>query len=127
MKESDFVLWAKDVGVDSESLSILLVVAPCESIVTLFSYNGMKQMNEDKDYPIEAAAVKSGLFIIGSSGSGDPIAIDFKNNAGSIHFVNHEEMDGQNVLTVKIADNMRDFVSLLEEEKLPIDYFDALD
>lgn len=129
MTKSEFLQWALVFGVEAETVELLSAIVPADddSVDMIYSYAGIRQMNEDEDYPIEAAAVAAGMLIIGSGLNGDPIAMDLKKEPNTIHFVFYEELEEITVLTRKIANNPDEYSKFKKEDRLPYDYFEALD
>lgn len=129
MKELEFVVWARSRGVDEELISALLrmIAESKDPNEMIYSLEGIKQMNEDEEYPVEAAAVRAGFFVIGSCINGDPVVMDLKQNPGSIHFASHEDLDEGKALLTQVADSLEEFAQLMAQDELPIDYFEAID
>jgi hypothetical protein len=84
--------------------------------------------DQSRDYN-DIDALADGLLIIGRCPNGDPIAIDIRQEPGSIWYISHEEMFGVPLRTVsiKVTNDIEEFVNQCENEQFPIDYFDARD
>ena len=129
MTESEFANWALDLGIDGTSLRSLIEVASHHDKDTFVGrsvedFAGIKELSEEE--PLGVLATNGGFLVFGSCPNGDQIAVDLKTDPGSVHYLFFEEEDELKIISNKIVPNLPMFVTMMNAEKLPFDYHEAI-
>lgn len=84
---------------------------------------------EHESDPMDVAPAKYGFLIVGTCPNGDPIAVDLRDDVGSVWYLAHElmhEAPPLRSIAIRVADDVYDFVDgLAHRDGFPIDYFQA--
>ena len=128
--KTEFANWALSLGIDGKTLSLLVTLPnrfPDRELIQRFipSLTEIRELNDEE--PLGTAAIQDGFITIGSCPDGDPIAIDLKTNPGAVHFISHEELDGNSVITKMVARDLQSFVRMMDHEIIAYDFHEAVD
>src|SRR5204863_8842026 len=94
-----FTAWAAKRGIPETIVETLIESTPQKEDLDpempspIYDLANIMGMNGEDGIPVPAIAC--GFLMIGSCPNGDPVAIDFKQEIGSIHYLSHEEMFGK--------------------------------
>ena len=137
MTDHEFLEWAATSGVPGTTAQQLVEAAaspeemkeasdammPAPPIYTL---DDIIEMSDTDCFGFQAK--DHGFILIGGCPNGDPIAMDVRDQVGSIWYIGHETMycTPLREIAAKVAEDLESFVvGLIEEEGFPYDYYDA--
>ena len=129
MNETEFRNWATKHSVSNKIVKSLMESAALAIEDTLvgramLDYAGIAEITDE--VIIDSCPFDAGFVVFGDCPNGDPIAIDVQNNVGTIHYLSHEETDGCEFPSFQVAESMGNFLKQYANEKMPIDYHEAL-
>ena len=129
MNESEFLVWATSRSLQQAEVESLKLSASHAEEDTLtgrvvLDYASIAEYTDDEI--IDACPFDSGFVVFGDCPNGDPVAIDVKQNVGTVHYLSHEESDGCSFPSIRVANSMEQFLTDLGNDKVPTDYHEAL-
>lgn len=129
MHESEFLVWANNHDLrpqEVESLQQATGHADDDTLVgrVVLGYDAIAEYTDEK--MVDACPFDFGFVVFGECPNGDPVAIDVRNNVGTIHYLSHELSDGSSIPSIRVANTMQQFLMNLEIDKMPTDYHEAL-
>ena len=129
MNESEFLVWATSRSLQQAEVESLKLSASHAEEDTLtgrvvLDYASIAEYTDDEI--IDACPFDSGFVVFGDCPNGDQVAIDVKQNVGTVHYLSHEESDGCSFPSIRVANSMEQFLTDLGNDKVPTDYHEAL-
>ena len=129
MNETEFRDWSNEHSVPNKIVAALIKsagLATEDSRVgrAMLDYGGIAEITDD--VIIESCPFDAGFVVFGDCPNGDPIAIDVQNNVGTIPYLSHEEPDGCDFPSFRVAESLENFLQQYANEQMPIDYHEAL-
>jgi hypothetical protein len=130
--------WAMARGVSSEVIDQLKCYAATpqemkeaeeatEPPPPIFSLQNIQEMTDTDLFGV--APMSQGFIIVGGCPNGDPIAVDLRDDSGSVWYVSHEsDANGDlRAISVRVADSLDAMLDrMVSGEDFPMDYFDAV-
>ena len=95
----------------------------------IYPVSDIQEMHEDDPMGIEPG--RAGFLIVGTCPNGDPIAVDIRDEPGTVWYLSHEQMFGKDAeglrsVAVKVASGIPAFWQRRAEDKsFPLNYWDA--
>jgi hypothetical protein len=128
-----FTAWASQQGIPTGVIETLVGSAPKKEnldpeVPYHFSHlEDIMGMNGEDGIPVPA--IPNGFLMIGCCCNGDPVAVDFQKDVGSIYYLSHEEMFGNKNLrgvSVRVAKDVHELLRRLgDDPDFPLDYWAA--
>jgi hypothetical protein len=128
MNEHDFVKWASSRHLQESIVASLKKAAahagddtPVGRVV--LDYAEIAEFTDDE--VVDCCPFDAGFVVFGDCPNGDSVAVDVRNDSGSIHYLSHEESDGHSFLSIKVANTMQEFLTALAADEMPTDFHEA--
>jgi hypothetical protein len=128
-----FTAWASQQGIPAGVVETLVGSAPNKQdldpeVPYHFSHlEDIMSMNGKDGIPVPA--ISNGFLMIGCCCNGDPVAVDFQKDVGSVYYLSHEGMFRNKNLrhvAVQVAKDIHELLRRLgDDPDFPLDYWDA--
>jgi hypothetical protein len=137
MTNDYFAAWAAERGLAHDTIEQLMQLAATpeemkeafdemEPSPPIYTLQDIQEMTDGDPYGI--SPVKHGFMIIGGCPNGDPVAIDIRDNIGSVWYIGHESMHSTPLrsIAIRVADDPTQFIEgICHEDTFPIDFYEA--
>src|SRR5689334_6814337 len=132
-----FSAWARKQGLGPYNIEELIAFAATpeqmkaayeaiEPAPPIYTLQGIRELHDGDKMGVSPGA--NGFLIVGGCPNGDPIALDLRDDVGSVWYLSHEEMHDTPLRTIaiRVADNIYGlFNGIGNDDDFPIDYYAA--